>query len=193
MAALGEDFQRARESRSFAIADVARQLHIRAEFLEAIETERWDEIGDLVSLRGLLRTYARFLGLDGGAVVARFNQEYAPGVVELPGAGERPPLDIKALGAVVVGVVAIIVVFFSLTQFVERVRLHRGAAAVAVKAAATPHAAAKAKATIKPKPAASPIPSPRASSPAAPAAPAVTEPPAMMPAVPLPARTHPTP
>ena len=127
MTALGEDLKKARESRSFAISDVARDLHIRAEFLEAIEAERWDAIGDLVSLRGLLRTYARFLGLDGGEIVERFNRAASPALAPDAGEGQSKQVDMKKIISIVIGVVATAVICVSLTQFVQRVRLHRPA------------------------------------------------------------------
>lgn len=165
MAALGDDFVRARESRKLAIADVARQLHIRSEFIEAIENEHWEAIGDLVSLRGLLRTYARFLGLDGGAMVHRFNQDYAPALVSTQAVAVPRKFDMKAIGAVVLGVAAIVVVFFSLTQFVVRVRLHRHILATAqpqVTAAANTSVNSVATAAAAPTPSPSSESSPRA-------------------------------
>ena len=130
MTALGGDFKKARESRSFAISDVARQLHIRSEFLEAIESERWEMIGDPVSIRGLLRTYARFLGLDGGLMVSRFNTEHGVAAAPAPPIPSASGVDAKSLLAIIGGVIAIIVVFYSLSQFVARARLHRDGAPV---------------------------------------------------------------
>jgi len=192
MAALGEDFRRARESRSLALSDVAEQLHIRSEFLAAIEDERWAEIGDVVSLRGLLRTYARFLGLDGGAMVERFNEDHASLVVAPALPSQPKSLDLKAFGGVLVGVAAIIILYFSLTSFIDgRLRVHHDAV-VAVKpspapspvhthaatptaaptatAAATVAATATAAAMAKP----SALPSPQATALASPAPPTPT-------------------
>lgn len=74
MAALGEEFRTAREARGLTLSDVAEQIHIRSVYLGAIETEDWSSIGAPVYVRGFIRTYARFLGLDAESAVARFGQ-----------------------------------------------------------------------------------------------------------------------
>jgi len=83
MPALGEDFRSAREARGLSLSDVAEQIHIRSVYLGAIEQEDWPQIGAPVYVRGFIRTYARFLGLDAEAAVQRFNEtvpaERAPG------------------------------------------------------------------------------------------------------------------
>jgi cytoskeleton protein RodZ len=76
--ALGERFRKAREARGLSLSDVAEQIRIRAIYLSAIEDERWDAIGAAVYIRGFLRTYARFLGIDPEEVVAAFNRTQPP-------------------------------------------------------------------------------------------------------------------
>jgi cytoskeletal protein RodZ len=73
MAALGERFRAAREARGLSLSDVSEQIRIRSVYLTAIEDENWTAIGAPVYIRGFLRTYARFLGLDPEEVVAAFN------------------------------------------------------------------------------------------------------------------------
>jgi cytoskeletal protein RodZ len=74
MAALGEEFRSAREARGLTLSDVAGQIHIRSVYLNAIENEDWTSIGAPVYVRGFIRTYARFLGLEGESAIERFNQ-----------------------------------------------------------------------------------------------------------------------
>lgn len=74
MPALGEEFRSAREARGLTLSDVAEQIHIRSVYLNAIENEDWTAIGAPVYVRGFLRTYSRFLGLDAEAAVASFNR-----------------------------------------------------------------------------------------------------------------------
>jgi cytoskeleton protein RodZ len=79
MPALGERFRAAREARGLSLSDVAEQIRIRSVYLAAIEDDNWNAIGAPVYVRGFLRTYARFLGLDPEEVVADFNAEpHAP-------------------------------------------------------------------------------------------------------------------
>jgi cytoskeleton protein RodZ len=75
MPALGERFRAAREARGLTLSDVAEHIRIRSVYLAAIEDESWASIGAPVYIRGFLRTYARFLGLDPEEVVAEFNGE----------------------------------------------------------------------------------------------------------------------
>lgn len=74
MPVLGERFRAAREARGLALSAVSEQIRIRSIYLAAIEDENWAAIGAPVYVRGFLRTYARFLGLDAEEVVARFNE-----------------------------------------------------------------------------------------------------------------------
>jgi len=74
MPALGDEFRSARETRGLTLSEVAEQLHIRSVYLNAIETEDWKAIGAPVYIRGFIRTYARFLGLDGESAIARYNE-----------------------------------------------------------------------------------------------------------------------
>ncbi|MGH7684815.1 MAG: helix-turn-helix domain-containing protein, partial [Vulcanimicrobiaceae bacterium] len=64
MPSLGDEFRVAREARGLSLSDVAEQLHIRSTYLQAIEEEDWPAIGAPVYVKGFLRTYARFLGVD---------------------------------------------------------------------------------------------------------------------------------
>ncbi len=70
---LGERFRAAREARGVSLSDVADQIRIRSVYLSAIEDENWNAIGAPVYIRGFLRTYARYLGLDPEEAVAEFN------------------------------------------------------------------------------------------------------------------------
>jgi len=72
---LGERFRAAREARGLSLSDVSEQVRIRSVYLAAIEEEQWKAIGAAVYVRGFLRTYARFLGLDPEEIVQAFNRE----------------------------------------------------------------------------------------------------------------------
>jgi cytoskeleton protein RodZ len=72
--ALGERIRAAREARGLSLSDVAEQIRIRSLYLAAIEDENWSTIGAPVYVRGFLRTYARYLGLDPEEAVAAFNR-----------------------------------------------------------------------------------------------------------------------
>jgi cytoskeleton protein RodZ len=73
MPRLGDEFRAAREARHLSLSDVSEQIHIRSVYLQSIEDEDWSALAAPVYVRGFLRTYARFLGLDAERAVAGFN------------------------------------------------------------------------------------------------------------------------
>jgi cytoskeleton protein RodZ len=129
VSALGEEFRSAREARSLSLSDVAERLHIRSVYLAAIEDEDWHVIGAPVYVRGFMRTYARFLGLDPEAAVARFAQTVPAGT---PAASTpRPPAasanekrtaaerSSPSLAAILSIIVAVLVVAFVGYEFYQ--------------------------------------------------------------------------
>jgi cytoskeletal protein RodZ len=91
MPALGERFRAAREARGLTLSEVAEQIRIRSVYLAAIEEENWPSIGAPVYVRGFLRTYARFLGLDPEEAVGEFNASgHVVAAPEAPAYGEAP-------------------------------------------------------------------------------------------------------
>ena len=114
MPALGEEFRSAREARGLTLSDVAEQIHIRSVYLNAIENEEWTSIGAPVYVRGFIRTYARFLGLDAESAVERFNQS-APAARPVSHTISQvgtPDRDRPSLWAIVATVVAALLVAF---------------------------------------------------------------------------------
>lgn len=90
MPALGERFRAAREARGLSLSDVSEQIRIRSVYLAAIEDENWAAIGAPVYIRGFLKTYARFLGLDADEIVASFTDRPIPSTVESHEPPSRP-------------------------------------------------------------------------------------------------------
>ncbi|HVO72230.1 MAG TPA: RodZ domain-containing protein [Aggregatilineaceae bacterium] len=60
---LGQRLREAREAKELTLAEVERQIRIRAKYLEALEDGDYGSMA-LVQAQGFLRNYARFLGLD---------------------------------------------------------------------------------------------------------------------------------
>ncbi len=116
MPALGEEFRSAREARGLTLSDVAEQIHIRSVYLNAIENEDWTSIGAPVYVRGFIRTYARFLGLDAEGAVQRFN-ESAPAERPTPAPAPTMAMERESTGpsivAIVAGLVALVLVSFA--------------------------------------------------------------------------------
>ena len=128
MPALGEEFRSAREARSLSLSDVAERLHIRSVYLAAIEDEEWHVIGAPVYVRGFMRTYARFLGLDPEAAVARFAQTVPAGTpaASTPRPAATAPSEKRgaersspSLAAILSIIVAVLVVLFVGYEFYQ--------------------------------------------------------------------------
>lgn len=78
MATLGEHFKEARERRRLSLEKVEEETRIRAPLLRAMEEDRLDLLPERVYAKGLLRTYARFLGLEVGEVMRLYGEEEPP-------------------------------------------------------------------------------------------------------------------
>ncbi|MEX0990726.1 MAG: helix-turn-helix transcriptional regulator [Actinomycetota bacterium] len=72
---IGTALRRAREHRAKTIDEVSRDTHIRVEYLTALETESFDAISEDVYVRGFLRSYSQYLGLDADKVLASYSKE----------------------------------------------------------------------------------------------------------------------
>jgi cytoskeletal protein RodZ len=78
---VGAALRRAREIRGITLEEAARDTKLRTEQLEALEGEAFDDLGDAVYARAMLRTYAQYLGLKPDRVLsvyAKHGEEVAP-------------------------------------------------------------------------------------------------------------------
>ncbi len=115
--ALGERFRAAREARGIALSAAAEKIRIRSLYLAAIEDENWSTIGAPVYVRGFLRTYARFLGLDPEEAVAAFNRTQPvpqpTTAAERSGAGRaRAPVWLSGALLWTAGTIAVLLIAF---------------------------------------------------------------------------------
>jgi cytoskeletal protein RodZ len=67
---VGSALRRAREIRGITLDEAARDTKLRPEQLAALEGEAFDDLGDPVYARAMLRTYAQYLGLRPERVVS---------------------------------------------------------------------------------------------------------------------------
>ncbi len=117
---IGASLREARIKRGLTPADVQQAIRIRDRYLQALEEERWELLPGEVYVKGFLRTYADFLGLDGNLYVDEYNSRFAQRdepalaperplrpVPRLGGSGPlRSALAVAALVAIVAGVAA---------------------------------------------------------------------------------------
>ncbi len=129
-----------------SLSDVAGNIRIRPVYLAAIEDERWGAIGAPVYIRGFLRTYARFLGLDPEEAVGAFNQtqpqppaqaspEKAPAPEDVRGPHRGAPERRGSLTIWIASVVAVLLIAFVVYNALT---LHRGATQTAASASTAP-------------------------------------------------------
>lgn len=83
MSELGAFLQRQREERQLTLDDVEESTRIRRKYLEAMESGDWDELPPGVYTRGLVKSYARALGLSTASVLRMYVKE-RPGEARLP-------------------------------------------------------------------------------------------------------------
>lgn len=60
----GEAMQQARQRAGYSLESVAARLHMPLHVLTALEAGDWSRLGAAVFVRGQVRSYARYLGLD---------------------------------------------------------------------------------------------------------------------------------
>src|SRR5919198_5985270 len=76
---IGNSLRDARERQGLDYAQIELATKIRAKFLRALEEEEFDLLQAETYVKGFLRTYANFLGLDGQLYVDEYNSRYAVG------------------------------------------------------------------------------------------------------------------
>jgi cytoskeletal protein RodZ len=74
---IGGSLREARLKRGLTPADVQKAIRIRDRYLQALEEERWELLPGDAYVKGFLRTYADYLGLDGGLYVEEYNSRFS--------------------------------------------------------------------------------------------------------------------
>src|SRR5581483_9208311 len=89
---IGSSLREARIKRGLSSADVQKAIRIRDRYLQALEEERWELLPGDAYVKGFLRTYADFLGLDGNLYVDEYNSRFAR--------TDEPPLAPQPFGRI---------------------------------------------------------------------------------------------
>jgi cytoskeleton protein RodZ len=74
---IGGSLREARLKRGLTSAEVQKAIRIRDRYLQALEEERWEQLPGDAYVKGFLRTYADYLGLDGNLYVDEYNSRFA--------------------------------------------------------------------------------------------------------------------
>jgi len=118
---IGNSLREARIRREIGLPEAEQGTKIRVKYLRALEDDQFDLLPAQTYVKGFLRTYAEYLGLDGQLYVDEFNSRFVAGeeesVLRPRRSPARPPrrerraattLVVLALAAV--GIVTIVVI-----------------------------------------------------------------------------------
>jgi len=90
---LGNQLRRARENKSVSLEETEKATGIRKRYLEAMEEGRFDALPGQIQLRGFLRNYANYVGLNGDEMLSlyerRSHSAQTPGAFQ-PTSAVRP-------------------------------------------------------------------------------------------------------
>jgi hypothetical protein len=117
---IGNSLREARLRQQLEFPEIEQATKIRAKYLRALEDEKFDALPAETYVKGFLRTYADYLGLDGQLYVDEFNSRYVVGEeqppVRMARPSSRPPLGrrIEAGGVILtvlgIGVIVALVI-----------------------------------------------------------------------------------
>ncbi len=79
---IGEELRQAREQMGASLLNVENETKIRAKYIIAMENDAFDVLPGKVYVKGFLRIYARFLGLEGEALVSRYDEQFTSQLAE---------------------------------------------------------------------------------------------------------------
>lgn len=129
MIGIGPALRKARENRSKTIDEAARDTKIRAEYLQALERESFDALLGDAYVRGFLRSYSQYLGLDPEKISAAYTKSVgrqAPSEMpEPPEEAERSssplkPVDRTRSWIIAGGVALLLIVLFAVFGWLSR-------------------------------------------------------------------------
>jgi cytoskeleton protein RodZ len=93
---IGNSLREARLRQGFELPRVEADTKIRAKYLRALEEERFEVLPGETYVKGFLRTYSEYLGLDGQLYVDEFNSRFTR--EEEPIAPQRPRRKARSRG-----------------------------------------------------------------------------------------------
>ncbi len=124
MTSVGQELKRERELRGISLREIADDTKINFRFLQALEEDRFELLPGGFFTRGILRTYASYLGIEEHSILNLYQETVQE--LEKPETKESkyyPPVEApektrKVLGysAMAVFLTALLIVFFILIQ-----------------------------------------------------------------------------
>jgi hypothetical protein len=87
---IGPALKQARLEQGKSVEEASRDTRIRPEYIDAIEAERYEALIGEPYVRGFLRSYSTYLGLDPDKVVTVYNRSFGPPRPTLPEPAPAP-------------------------------------------------------------------------------------------------------
>jgi hypothetical protein len=118
---IGSSLRAERERLGLSLKEAESETRIRARYLEALEEERFDDLPGEAYVRGFLRSYAAYLGLDGAQYLAAYRARVRvpqPAIAPVPVGTPAPP-RVWALAAAV-AVAALVAIALGAWRLEER-------------------------------------------------------------------------
>lgn len=117
MRTVGQILKEAREQKVYTLEQVEKAIKIRKELLVALESDNYKKLPPPTFVRGFIKNYATFLGLDPGKLLAVFRREFAeerhkPYVMDAFSNPVEEPKFKLTPNQLLAGVVVIIVISF---------------------------------------------------------------------------------
>jgi len=122
---IGNSLREARERQGLGYPEIELATKIRAKYIRALEEEDFTAIPGDAYIRGFLRTYAEYLGLDGDVYVDEYGSRFITSWRdELPPRPERRriprsgrPLERRAVLLVLAGIVVVTALVFAAWRY----------------------------------------------------------------------------
>ena len=103
---IGTQLKTARHDQGFRLTDVARELRISGDYLKLLESGEFDQLPAPTYVSGFLRSYGKFVGLDGAELASRFYalQDHASSKMDykLPATAAPPQRSAPAVASLCV-------------------------------------------------------------------------------------------
>ena len=103
---IGTQLKTARREHGFRLSDVARELRISGDYLKLLESGEFDQLPAPTYVSGFLRSYGKFVGLDGAELASRFYalQDHASSKMDykLPATAAPPQRSAPAVASLCV-------------------------------------------------------------------------------------------
>lgn len=110
---IGTTLAEARKQKKLSLKKISQETKISTRYLQALESEAYDNFPAEVYLKGFLRSYAQYLDLDGDEMVRAYNRQHSQPAASAPGQSEIssalvPTANIRLLAWSIAALVVII-------------------------------------------------------------------------------------